>query len=48
MENKNNEQQIFIMNEVCLPDQEQYTQHNNSLEICPKCGKVKCTECKCK
>lgn len=41
------DKQIYIMNEVCLPDQEQYPQQNNSVEVCPKCGRVKSTECTC-
>lgn len=44
----NNNDKIFMMNETCLPDMEQYESHDNSVELCPKCGKVKCTECKCK
>lgn len=39
---------VCIMNETCLPDMEQYNEKDNSLEICPKCHKVKCSECTCK
>lgn len=42
-----NEQEIYMINEVCLPTDAYGIQEQTTRKICSKCGKEK-SQCKCK